>query len=285
MKLSYVSISKYRSITTAHKIDLSNLTVLLGQNNEGKTYVLKAIDLGMEILRSMELLQKRKRSIKQLYDWQEDFPLSLQTSKKLHNKNTEVRMDFSMNEDETIELNNIIRSNINGALSIYIKIGESNSLSVTIPKRGKNAKALSDKIIPISRFICNKFDVQFIPAVRSETDAYSVISELINLELSSIEDQVYKDSLEYIEKIQQEKLVLLAKRVKTPLVQFLPQIKSVNLYLTDRMRKGNSISGKIVNMDIDDGVLTSLSNKGDGVKSLSTIAIRFNILGGRINVY
>lgn len=142
-----------------------------------------------------------------------------------------------------------------------------------MPKRGKNAKAISDKIYSISKYICNNFDVQYIPAVRSENDAYSAIMDLVDTELSSIEDQVYRDSLEYIEKIQKERLAQLAKRVKSPLQEFLPKIKSVNINVNDRFKRNNYISRKTINVEIDDGVLTSLSNKGDGVKSLATIAM------------
>lgn len=178
-----------------------------------------------------------------------------------------------MNENETDKLYNRIGSNINGALSIYIEIGEDNSLSVTVPKRGKNAKAISDKILDISIFICDNFDIQYIPAVRSESDAYSAIVDLIDAELSSIEDQTYKDSLEYIEKTQQERLALLAGKVKIPLKTFLPQIKSINLNMTDKYKRNNNLARKTINIEIDDGVLTSLTNKGDGVKSLTTIAL------------
>lgn len=145
MQLSNVSISNYRSITDAYKIDLSNLTVLLGKNNEGKTNIIKAINLGMDILRNIQYYPRRRLAIRQLYDWNEDFPISLQTSKKLKTKQTIIRFDFLMNADEVNVFSDKIGSNINGALSIYSKIGEDNTLSVTVPKKGKNAKAFQIK--------------------------------------------------------------------------------------------------------------------------------------------
>lgn len=273
MQLSYITISFYRSITDAYKIDLSNLTVLLGKNNEGKTNIIKAINLGMHILQNMDLYSRRKFISKQIYDWHEDFPISLQKSKRLQNKQTVIRFDFLMNESETDDFSKKIGSTINGALSVYINIGEDSSLSVKVPKRGKNAKSISNKIRDISTFLCDNFDIQYVPAVRSEGDAYSAISDLVDAELSSINDQTYKDSLEYIEKLQEERLILLANKVKIPLQTFLPQIKSINLYMTDRYRKSNYLPRKALNVEIDDGVLTSFTNKGDGVKSLATIAI------------
>lgn len=273
MKLSFVSITNYRSITDAYRLDLSNLTVLLGKNNEGKTNIIKAINLGMDILHNMPLYGRRKYVSKQLYDWHDDFPITLQKSKKIKNKCTQIRFDFTISEEETEELYGLIYSSIRDALSIYITIGEDNSLSVTVPKRGKNAKAISSKIVPISKFICDNFDIQYIPAIRSETDAYTVISELVETEISSIEDQTYRDYMDYIEKLQQEKLDLLSKKVENPLKAFLPQIQSVNLFLSDRYRRNNYLSRKNLVINIDDGVVTSLTNKGDGVKSLATIAL------------
>lgn len=273
MELSYISISNYRSITTAYKIDLSNLTVLIGKNNEGKTNIIRAINLGMEIIRNVNLVAKRKIISKQLYDWHEDFPISLQNSKKLKYKKTSIRLDFHLTEDETNAFFREIDSNINGNLSIYIEIGEDNSLSVTVPKRGKNASSLSKKIRDISKFICNRFYIQYIPAVRSENDAYSAIIDLVDTELTSIEDQTYQDSLEYIEQVQQERLKILADKVKDPLRSFLPQIKRINLNISSNYRRVNYLSKKMINIEIDDGVLTNLSNKGDGVKSLATIAM------------
>jgi len=42
MRLIRFSVLNYRSITTAHKIEMSNLTVLVGKNNEGKSNILRA---------------------------------------------------------------------------------------------------------------------------------------------------------------------------------------------------------------------------------------------------
>lgn len=47
MKLIEFSVTNYRSITTAHKIPLQNLTVLVGKNNEGKSNLLTALNVAM----------------------------------------------------------------------------------------------------------------------------------------------------------------------------------------------------------------------------------------------
>lgn len=274
MQLSYISITNFRSITDAYKLDLSNLTVLLGKNNRGKTNIIKAINLGMEILKNMELLHKRKHIVKQLYEWHDDFPISLQNSKKLKQKQTEIRLDFTLTEKETIEFQKETSSLINGNLSIYIKIDEDNTLHVSIPKKGKNASAMTNKIVTISKFICDRFNVQYIPAVRSESDAYDSILALVEDELAAIDDEEYKKALIYIEAIQKKSLENLSTKVITPLQTFLPQIKTIDLYMVQNYRLNNRVMNRRrINIDIDDGVRTSLSNKGDGVKSLVTIAM------------
>ena len=273
MKLSSISISYYRSITEAYKISMSNMVVLIGKNNEGKTNIIKAIILGMSLLEEVAISPRKRFTSKRFYDWKEDFPISLQNSKKLKNKVTKIRLDFLMSESESAELSNRIDSNINNEISIYIEINSNNIYSITVPKKGKNAKAITVKIGEISKFICESFDFQYIPAIRSEQDAYHVIYELVNEEITSIDDQVYKDSLEYIEKKRNEQLDLLANRIKTPLKNFLPAIKNIRIYFKDYPRYSRLYNPRNLNIEIDDGVLTSLNNKGDGVKSLATIAM------------
>lgn len=273
MKLSYVTIGYYRSITEAYKIDLSNLTLLLGKNNEGKTNIIKAIELGMEILQDADLYVRRKRIISRLYNWHEDYPLSLQKSKLIKNKQTKIRFDFSMEPSEASELSRIIGSTLNTELSIYFSIGEENVLSVTVPKRGKNATAISKKVLYICDYICSKFNIQYIPAIRAESDAYETLANMVEDELSSIVDDKYLECLDYIENIQQNRLTALAARVRNPLKNFLPSVKAISINLKDRYRRPTYSLRRSLNIEMDDGVLTSLSNKGDGVKSLTTIAL------------
>lgn len=273
MQLTYISIQNYRSITDAYRLDLSELTVLLGKNNMGKTNIIRAINLGMDILDNMSVLHKRKRIPKQFYDWHEDFPILLQHAKRPKTKSTSIRMDFTLTESETIEFQRVTSSLINGNLSIYIEIGEDNSIKVTVPKKGKNASAMTTKIVVISQFICERFGVQYIPAVRSEDDAYKSILGLVDDELASVNDEKYQEALEYIEEIQNKCLNSLAKKVKEPLNTFLPEVKQIELYKAYEGRSLGSSLRRSINIDIDDGVRTSLSNKGDGVKSLVTIAM------------
>lgn len=272
MQLTYFTVSNYRSITNAYKLDLQNMTILIGKNNEGKSNLIKALNLAMEIVRFSGNF--RRRIIPhQLYVWRDDFPVGLQNKSKLKNKSTEFRLDFKLNDEEIVTFYEKVGSNINGDLSVYIEIKQDDTFSITVPKRGKNATALSSKIENISQFICDNISLQYIPAIRSESDAYDVISNIIESEFQQTEDEEYKKAQEYIEKYQKKKLKELSNRIKEPLAVFMPSIKTVSLSLEDRFSRKPFLRNKNFEVSIDDGVLTSLSQKGDGVKSLTTMAI------------
>ena len=272
MQLTYFTVENYRSITNAYKLNLQNMTILIGKNNEGKSNLIKALNLAMEII-GFASMYRRRVIPHQLYVWREDFPVGLQNKSTIKNKITKFRLDFKLNEQEITDFYKKVGSNINGDLSIYIEIKQDESFSITIPKRGKNATTLSSKILEISQFICSNIALQYIPAIRSETHAYDVISNIIESEFRQTDDENYKKAQEYIEQYQQKKLEELSGRIKEPLAVFMPSIKAVSLSLEDRFSRKLFLRNKSLEININDGVLTSLSQKGDGVKSLTTMAI------------
>ncbi len=271
MKLTYFSVSNYRSITDAYKIPIHNMTVFLGKNNEGKSNLIKALSLAMEIIRYVGATG-RKILPPRAYSWEKDYPIGLQRNRRVKNKETKLRLDFSLTDIEKAEFSSAIGSYNNGDLSIFIEIKDNNAVSITVPKRGKNTKALTKKFCEISRFIYDNTDMQFISAIRSESDAYDVINELIEVELSKISDPKYIEAQNYIQKSQKEKLKALSDRIKGPLATFMPRIKSIDIQVEDRPLRSMHYR-KNVSIYIDDGVNTSLEYKGDGIKNLTTMAV------------
>lgn len=274
MVITHFSVSNYKSITLAYKMDISNNTVLLGKNNEGKTNVLKALILSMDIISNYRSI-KRRALQRGKYDWSEDYPIHLQNS-KAKNKNTVFRLDFSITEEETRELFEHIGSLVKGSFSVQIKLFENNTADVVAFKRGKNTKTSFDSHIEqICHFISRHIDVQYVPAIRTERDALQAISHLVASELSNIEEdedaKKYLEALDIIQKYEKKKLDSLGKRLSAQLKQFLPKVKKVQISLIDRYSR--SLFRKDIEVEIDDGVLTNLSNKGDGVKSLVAIAL------------
>ena len=80
MKLNEFSVNNYRSITNANKIKLQDFTVLVGKNNEGKSNLLKALNVAMNVL--MNNSRSHYYSYDKIYDWEKDFPFQLKQRSK-----------------------------------------------------------------------------------------------------------------------------------------------------------------------------------------------------------
>ena len=162
MELVNFSVTNYRSITKAHKISISGTTILIGKNNEGKSNILKSLDVAMNILkRHAYRMTYNKRNDSMLrrdesnYYWERDFPISLQSRKS--GTSTILRLEFNLNDIEIDEFKNTINSNLNGTLPIEIKIGKDNIPVIKVSKRGSGTKTLNTKSNKISERTCEEF--------------------------------------------------------------------------------------------------------------------------------
>ncbi|WP_168399920.1 AAA family ATPase [Acinetobacter indicus] len=201
MKLTKFTIKNFRSITDGSEIHFGNYSVLVGKNNEGKTTVLMALRLAMDTLKLHAYqLPNTKRTIfklKNAYEWDRDFPISLQEKPRIK-KVTTFKIDFELSEIEKIEFRKEVGSKINGSLCIEISFDENNISTVLVPKRG--SAALSKKSNQIAKYIANKIQFTYIPAIRTEHEAIGVINEMIEEELSKLESESkFKEALDVIE--------------------------------------------------------------------------------------
>jgi len=62
MKLVAFSVRNYRSIAEAYKLSLGKYTVLVGPNNEGKSNIVKAIALSLNVLTKSRPYQRTRRA-------------------------------------------------------------------------------------------------------------------------------------------------------------------------------------------------------------------------------
>ena len=116
MKLVKFSVTNFRSISKAHNVPIANTTVLVGKNNEGKSNILKALSTAMDAIKLHAMrvrVSKRtpgamgrqmpRRYADDIYNWDRDFPISLQngSGKKL----TTFTLEFELTEDEIKSFN------------------------------------------------------------------------------------------------------------------------------------------------------------------------------------
>lgn len=269
MKLTKFTIKNFRSITDGSEIDLTEYSVLVGRNNEGKTTVLLGLKMAMDALinHGKGIRSRLRRNDK--YEWERDFPISLQNKARIK-KETIFRLYFELDDVEQSEFKKVIRSVTNGDLCIEISFDEKSNPDFLVPKRGSSS--LTKKSAIISKYIAERIQFTYIPAVRTEREAISAINEMIEEELATLEnEESYKEALNVIEALQQPVLDKVSRIIQTSLQEFLPNINSVSLGISDYERKYRLRKDYFI--EIDDGNKTNIQFKGDGVKSLAAVGL------------
>ncbi|WP_447640457.1 MULTISPECIES: ATP-dependent nuclease [Chitinophagaceae] len=288
MKIINFSVSNYRSITQAHKIPLTDLTVLIGKNNEGKSNLLKALNVAMNILeyhsRNTRIRYggfSTRRNRDSIYKWERDFPIGNQNGR---NKNTVFRIEFELSDLEILEFKSIVKSNLNGTLPIEIIISSDHNPIVKVIKKGRGAKTLNSKSKIISEYIGSKIYFNYIPAVRTDKESMEVIDNMLSKELEIIESKdEYIEAISTIYELQKPILEKIQKDIKESLNEFLPNISNVFVENTDERRR-LALRNQF-EIFIDDGNKTSLEFKGDGVKSLAALGLLKNINSSENKIY
>lgn len=275
MKLSSFSVSNYRSITNTPKIQTSNMTVLVGKNNEGKSNILRALTLAMDIMkmyssdtRSMKLPTSHLR-YRTRYNWERDYPLSLQ--ERNSNGFSSIELNFELNSTDVYAIRNLTGIRLSGHIPVRVSINHS-TVKIDIPKGGTPAFANAENKLNIIEYVCSKIDFNFIPAVRTEQDALRVVESLIEKQLSTLDaNPEYAIAINTIERLQQEVLNGISAQLVAPLQEFLPSVKDVQIHLQKDQHR--SPLRRSANVIIDDGTPTPLQQKGDGIKSLTALAM------------
>ena len=266
MQLVNFSVTNYRSITKAHKINLQNITVLVGRNNEGKSNILMALNVAME---TMMQHANHANVHERLYDWQRDFPVQLQQRK--NNLDSIFRLNFRLNHDENTEFFRTTGIRSNEDIPIELKYGQDNRAKITVPKKGSSS--FNDKSEKVTAFICERIAINYIQAVRTEDMAMDVIHRLISTELSKLYDnEEYKSAEQTIYNLQEAVYNDIANRILAPLQEFLPQLTNVEIKSRGRRLIWRGFRND-VDVILNDGTPTSILYKGDGIKSLVSLAI------------
>ena len=274
MKLSDFSVVNYRSITTARKIKTNNMTVLVGKNNEGKSNILRALTLAMDI---MKIYSKDPRSLqiavrpylKNHYSWEKDYPISLQ--EKNPNGWSSIDLNFELDEQDILAIRSMTGIRLSGCIPVRVSTNGA-AAKIDIPKRGTAAFADADNKKKIIEYVCFKIDFNFIPAVRTEYDALRVVDSLIEKSLETLDtNPEYINAMNKIEELQQGILDGISNQIIEPLQEFLPTVRNVQIHIqNERRRIAMRRNTEII---IDDGTPTPIQQKGDGIKSLTALAI------------
>lgn len=293
MRLIEFSVRNYRSITSQVKVPLGDQTTLVGPNNEGKTNLLRAMALGMELIEAWSsvpasvsarprddpglpavALRRRREAHSPLFDgdrgyswdWERDFPLSKQGVPGA--QPTLMRLRFSLTEDELAEFHTSTGIRCNGDLPVELKLTRGR-VTLGIVKQGRGAASYQAKAREISAFIADRMELVYVQAVRTFDQARLLVNDLVRDRISELnESQEYVELLEKLGGLQRAAIIPLQESLSNSVRNYLPAIATIEIEQTD-IRRSSGVGDLIV----DDGVRTSLAAKGDGVKSLLTMAL------------
>lgn len=274
MKLRSFTIENYRSIKNARKIDISDLTTIIGRNNEGKSNILRALNVAMTIIgkrRSLASARLRPNKDDFFYNRKRDFPIDLQD--ETESGETAFELEFySFSPSEKKGLEKIIgKAYSKDSISIRIEIGIQEKPCITC-----ECKEISKFTNEITDFVSSHITFNYISAIRTNENAEYVVQSLVSSELKILEgDKKYKKALETIKKIREPLLKKVSKNVKKSLIEFLPSIRDLRIEFAENSRAWPFLREGI-NIVIDDGQPTNLEYKGDGIKSLVTMGLLKN---------
>lgn len=275
MKIVSFSARKYRSINSAYKLPLSQYSVLVGPNNEGKSNILKAIVICLVALSHTEIFRRRYtvgayRNMEYFdqYDWNRDFPVSLRD--KEPNGYSEFILEFELIDKEFSEFYEKVGSKLESNLKIKLSFGKDDA-KIEILMKGKGKKLLNANKRTIVNYLQEKILIQYIPSIRPSDTAIAAVERILANELKQLEEkEEYKVVLQNLASLQKPILEQMSRQITKTISGFIPDVKEISLETEKFLSKAISNSCKIF---VDDGVKTDLRLKGDGVISLTAISL------------
>lgn len=291
MRLSRVSVRKYRSIDKAADFAVGDFTVLVGPNNQGKSNLLRAAVLAMEVIERWSVLPRGVQAGREVpidkvlrnshraswggrrggsardvgYNWELDFPLFAR-GRRGSQRSTVVHLDFELNQEEQAAFRDETGVSINQKLPLEVSLNE-RTVTLAIPKQGRGPH--KEKAREIAKFLTDRVTLLHIPAVRTGATALGIAEEILaSRRRQLLRSPEYAEVLRQLEQLDRTVVADVESVLQKTLTRFIPGTASVQL----EARSSSRASG-IEDILIDDGVLTPIAAKGDGIQSLVALAL------------
>lgn len=266
MELTIFRISRFRLFTEEVRIDLKSPTILIGPNNEGKSTICDALN----IFFSQRIARRRLRyrsvygpgsSNRGTYDVHRDYPMQIQAGRRWP---TEFIATFKIEQHDQKFLPDSISKRV--SIDVIRKWSYENE-EMTTHIDGLN----EEQSLQVMRYINRSIKFVLVPAIREERNLESIFEQVFS---STIESRI--SNSRKISRLKKDLKTLLGPEIKK-------SIKSINNTLVEFMKKDVKVDFKwdisvsrsisLEEITAHDGNLTNISLKGDGIKSLMTMAL------------
>jgi predicted ATP-dependent endonuclease of OLD family len=271
MRLSSFEVNNYRSIISSEKIQIKDYMVIIGKNNVGKTNLLHALNMAFETMKINAQVRRNPITRDSRFVFERDFPLNVKKTVQ----ETIIIMDFNLEDDEIKEFRNKVKISNNGIISIEMKFTETSESIRFLGKRGRGGLSYDRNKKTILQFILNKLEFLYIPAIRTDNQSVRIIDQLVTSELNTLEsNEEYREAIKTVRKLETKLLNEISHRIEKPIKEFLPQMRKIHLDIEYDYR--TSQYGRNIKFYLDDGTLTDIYSKGEGIKSLVSLALLNN---------
>ena len=290
MKISDVYIENFRSISEA-KLNLSNYSVVFGKNNEGKSNIMKAIYRAWNIIGDFSTysyasigLRNKKNGFRIKHNGiafsntNKEIEDDITIDSKNKSKIITIGLYFNLTSDEQVKLNKLMRSKTKITEKIYVEVKYDESLFYKCKiKLNKNGRFLMspENIHASVAFIIQNFDIDYIPSIRTEETATDIVQNAVKERLKDLRlREEYNEAISLVNELQDQELKKLSSQIEPDLKRYLKNITSIEVVSLRNDRPViNYGYSRDIDIHIDDGRLTSIKNKGDGIKSLIALSI------------
>ena len=279
MRIQKFTVSNYRSILGAKNITMGNYTVLVGKNNEGKSNLIRALNLAIENMKQIASHNikpskngwnmTRGMTSNTVYSHDIDFP---KNHKSRGNSATTIQLHFELSDTDISHFYQNLNLRTNNSLTLVFTYDDNDMLNIQVAKKG--GKNWQQKILDIIKFISQGINFTYVPAVRTSDTFQSIIDSELRLAIhKTIENEEYQNLIDRLFQIEQSAVDDIAKSMTPKLSEWLPTVSDVRIAI-NKMVSRRYFSFRNTDLYItSSGTETLLGNKGDGVQSLFALAL------------
>lgn len=287
MLIKSFSVKNYRSIGTVTRANLGQYTVFVGPNNQGKTNLIKAMGIGMELINRWARVSGRfaprnasransqrdnleflpRYAVSALWNWEEDYPLFKRNNSRL--PPTEIEFEFSLSDSECVEFFEKTTLKCNGTLLVKLILSRE-GVAIKFLKQGPGSQTYKKNSAKIAGFISEKVELVTMPAIRTAEASGPIFNSLINEKIRELEnDEEYQSVIHRIAELRGLAISSVNSDIRDSINRYIPSVDEVNIF-PEEIRNDISLREvKIKNGSYE----TSLDNQGEGIKSLVTLSM------------
>lgn len=270
MKITKIVIRNFRSIEYA-ELSPTEFNVLVGQNNHGKTNTLEAIDWFYNDSGAYDQIHRKGSSsdsvlIEITFD---DFKSGLE---KMKNEKNRATIEKKMAGQETVTIRRIIEPS--ESKKSERKIFDTETKDYVSHGTGFD-RALND-LLPTLEFVKTDLNAKDVVKYGRTTQIGKMLGQVVNEILAGGDERYEKFLAEFIELFQDSDSVVstrlkdISSKVQGYILKQFPDCKEV---IFDVKSPEFSDLLKNFSASIDDGTMTDVSEKGDGMQRALMLAI------------